>query len=206
MWRQFFSVAGPFDDDLIAGIGQPVQSTVPENGVIEEAEPSLHAAVAGDDEAGYPMSADDQLVEVGGLLGSEAVEAQVVQDEQVRGEEGSEGPVDGVVNSGLGHGPEEVVSVAEADSMSGPSSRVAQGLGQEGLAHTGGPHQQDVFVLAQEFLGEDGVQEPAIQGDGRRPVEVLQSAGLLEASVPQPQFQAAVGAAVDLVGEDDFQE
>ena len=72
--RQFFSVAGPLDDDLEAGIGQPIQGAVSEDAVVEEAEPLLGAAVAGDHEAGYPMPADDQLVEVGGLLGGKAVE------------------------------------------------------------------------------------------------------------------------------------
>ena len=91
--RQFFSVAGLFDDDLVAGVGQAVQGAVAQDGVFEEAEPFLHRQVAGDDEAGDPVSADDQLVEVGGLLGGEPVQAQVVQDEQVRGQEGAEGPV-----------------------------------------------------------------------------------------------------------------
>ena len=45
--------------------------------------------------------------------------------------------------------------------MTGTDGGVAQALGQEGLAHTGGAHQQDVFVFGQEFQGEDGVQEPA---------------------------------------------
>ena len=39
-----------------------------------------------------------------------------------------------------------------------------------------------------------------------RPVEVLQAAGLLEAGALQPQFNAPVGAAIDLVAEDDLQE
>ena len=88
MRRQFLTVAGPLDDDLVAGVGQPIQGAVSQYGVIEEAEPLLHRAVAGDDEAGGPMSADDQLVEVGGLLGGKLVEAQVVQDQQVRCQEG----------------------------------------------------------------------------------------------------------------------
>ena len=50
------------------------------------------------------------------------------------------------------------------------------------------------------------MQEPAIQGDGGGLVEVLQPADLLEAGGPDAQFQAAVGAAVDLVGEDDLQD
>ena len=82
MGRQFLSVAGPLDDDLVAGVGQPVQGAVAQDGIIEEAEPFLHGPVAGDDEAGDPVSADDQLVKVGGLLAGEPVEAQVVQNEQ----------------------------------------------------------------------------------------------------------------------------
>ena len=96
--------------------------------------------------------------------------------------------------------------MAEAYGVTGAYGGIAHGLGQEGLAHTGGTHQQDVLVPVQELHGEDGVQEPSVQGNGRGPVEVLQAAGLLEAGGAPPQFQAAVGAAVDLVAEDDLQE
>ena len=82
MGRQIFSVAGPFDDDLVAGVGQPAQGAVAQDRVFEEAEPFLHGPVADDDEAGDPMATDDQLVEVSGLLAGKAVQAQVVQDEQ----------------------------------------------------------------------------------------------------------------------------
>ena len=94
----------------------------------------------------------------------------------------------------------------EADGVAGTNGREAQGLGQEGLAHTGGSNQQYVFLPAEEFQREDGVQKPAVQGNGGSPVEVLQPAGLLEAGVAHSQFHAPVGAAVDLVGEDDLQE
>ena len=61
------------------------------------------------------MPGDDQLVEVYGLLLGHPVETEVVEDEQVRGEEGAEGLVRGVVDPGLSHGPEEVVGMYEAD-------------------------------------------------------------------------------------------
>ena len=51
MGRQFFSVADPLDDDLVAGIGQAVQRAVAQYGIVEETEPLLDTAVAGDDEA-----------------------------------------------------------------------------------------------------------------------------------------------------------
>ena len=57
------------DDDLVAGIGQPVQGAVAQDGVVKDAEPFLHGPVAGDDKAGDPVAVEDELVEVGGLLG-----------------------------------------------------------------------------------------------------------------------------------------
>ena len=74
---------GESHDYLVAGVGQPVQGAVPQDGVVEEAEPLPHGPVAGDDEAGDPVPADDQFVQVCRLLAGEAVQPQVVQDEQV---------------------------------------------------------------------------------------------------------------------------
>ena len=80
--RQFLPVAGPVDDDLIAGVGQPVQRAVTQDRIVEEAEPSVHRPVAGDDAAGDLVAADDQLVEVSRLRSGEPVPAQIGQDEQ----------------------------------------------------------------------------------------------------------------------------
>ena len=82
MGGQFLSVGGPLDNDLVAGVGQPVQGAVAEDGIVEETEPFLHGPVAGDDAAGDPMAADGQLVEVSRLQSGEPVEAQIGQDEQ----------------------------------------------------------------------------------------------------------------------------
>ena len=80
MWREPFPVAGAFDDDLVAGVGQPIQGAVAQDGVIEETQPFVHGPVAGDDEAGRPMPIEDEFVEVGGLLGGQAMETQVIED------------------------------------------------------------------------------------------------------------------------------
>ena len=47
------------------------------------------------------------------------METEVVEDEQVRGEEGAEGLVRGVVHPGLSHGPEEVVGIVRRLICSG---------------------------------------------------------------------------------------
>ena len=97
MWGQSLPVAGALDDDLVAGVGQAVQGAVAEDGIVEEAEPFFDGPVAGDDEAGGPVAVEDEFVEIGGLLWREPVQSQVVEDEQVGGEEGPEGAVHRVV-------------------------------------------------------------------------------------------------------------
>ena len=84
MGRFAFTVVGALNDDLVAGVGQPVQGAIAQNGVVNEAQPLVHGAVAGDDEAGRPVSVEDEFVKVGGLLRSESVQAKVIQNEQVR--------------------------------------------------------------------------------------------------------------------------
>ena len=84
----------------VAGVGRSAWDAVVQDGVVDEAEPVLHRPVAGHDEGGDPAPADDQFVQVGRLLAGEAVQSQVVQDEQVRGQEGTEGVVHRVVDPG----------------------------------------------------------------------------------------------------------
>ena len=59
------------------------------------------------------MPVEDEFIQIGRLLSGEAVQPQVVQDEQVWGQERPEGTVHRVVHSGLGHGFEEVVGAVE---------------------------------------------------------------------------------------------
>ena len=111
------------------------------------------------------MAVEDEFVEVGGLLCGEPVQSEVVEDEQIGGQEGPKGTVCRVVDSGLGHGLEEVVGVAEADGVSGVDGGIAQGLGQKALADASRSHQEHVLVLVEKLQGEDGVQQTAVQGN-----------------------------------------
>ena len=47
MRGQTFTVAGALDDYLIAGVSQPVQGAVPQDGIVEEAEPFFDGPIAG---------------------------------------------------------------------------------------------------------------------------------------------------------------
>ena len=61
MGRKPFAIADYLDNYLVAGVGQPVQGTVEEDGVVGETEPFLHGLVAGDDEAGDWVAIDCEL-------------------------------------------------------------------------------------------------------------------------------------------------
>ncbi len=105
------------------------------------------------------MAVEDEFVEVSGLLGSEPVQSEVFEDEQVGGQERPKGADCRVIDSGLGQGLEEIVDVDEADSMSGADGQVAQGLSQETLADARGSYQRHVLVLVEKLQGEYGVRQ-----------------------------------------------
>ena len=100
------------------------------------------------------MPGDDQLVEVYGLLLGHPVETEVVEDEQVRGEEGAEGLVRGVVDPGLSHGPEEVVGMYEADGVPGSDGSISESKRSEWVpaAVAGG---LALFVLTISLFGPE---------------------------------------------------
>ena len=143
---------------------------MPRMGVVEEPEPLVDSPVGGDDEAGGTMPGDDQLVEVYGLLLGHPVETEVVEDEQVRGEEGAEGLVRGVVHPGLSHGPEEVVGMYEADGMPSSDGSISEGLSDEALAHADRSDEQDVLVAGLHRNGGRSVEKAAILCSPRKVV------------------------------------
>ena len=114
---------------MAARVGAPVEGAVGEDRVVEETQPLLHGAVRGDDEARAAVAPDDELVEVDGLLRGEAMEHEVVENEQVGHEEAAGNLLGGAVDAGLHHLAEVVVGQAEAVAVFGASGCVAEGLG-----------------------------------------------------------------------------
>ena len=120
----------------MGAVGEPVEGTIREDRVGEEADPFAHVAVAGDDEAGVAMPLDNQRVEVLRLLLAESMKAEVIDHEQVRSEVTAEGSFGALVGPGLAEFAEEVVRAAEEDGVAGTRSGGTECLGEEGLADT----------------------------------------------------------------------
>jgi hypothetical protein len=90
-------------------VSESIEGALGEDGIVEESDPLVDGAVAGDDGGGAPVAFEDHLVEVTRLLGAEAPQAEVVEDEEIGGEETAEDLLGGVVGAGLVKGLEEVV-------------------------------------------------------------------------------------------------
>ena len=63
-----------------------------------------------------------------------------------------------------------------------------------------------MFAAVEEVQRAGGVEEPAVEPDLCRPVEVLEPAELLEAGLAQAQLQPPVVAPAQLAAEGDLQE
>lgn len=200
------AVAGAFDHELVSSVRQAVEGTVGEDGVGEEPDPLRDVAVAREDEAGAAVALDDQRIEVLGLLLIEAVEAEVIDQEQVRGEVAAEGDFEAVVGAGLAEFAEEVVGAAEEDRVAGAGGSSAEGLCEECLADAHWPDEEGVLLALEEVQGEELVEVTAVDLDRRRPVEVLEGDALLDARREQTAFEGDVVTALHLVGHDEGEE
>ena len=77
------AVAVAVEDEFVGGGLEPVDGGLGEEAVGHESEPLDRFPVGGHDGGRLAVAFDDELVEVGGVGGVEALEAQVVEDEQV---------------------------------------------------------------------------------------------------------------------------
>ena len=85
-WPLSLSVAVALDDDLVGVVGEPIDCTLGEYGIVEQRNPLIDSTIAGEDGGSAPVALEDDLVEIAGLLGIETAESEVVDDEHVGGE------------------------------------------------------------------------------------------------------------------------
>ena len=112
MWRGALAIVGSFDDDLVSW-RWPGRSRalLPRIGSSKRLSHSSTARLLVMTKLDAPVPVEDKFIQIGGLLGVEPVQPQVVADEQVWRQEGPEAGAHRVVDPGPGHGFEEVISV-----------------------------------------------------------------------------------------------
>src|SRR6516225_11342250 len=94
-------------------VRQTIQRGVAKDWIIEESEPFIHAAVAGEGEAAAAVTLDNQFVQVLAVLCTQTAQAEVIHDQQIRREETAERLLESVVHACLGELLEQHVGSAE---------------------------------------------------------------------------------------------
>jgi hypothetical protein len=190
----------------MGAVCEAVEGGVCEDGVGEKADPFAYVAVARDDEAGVAVTLDDERIQVFGLLLAEAMETEVVHQEQVGSEVLTEGSFEAVVGARLAEFTKEVVGPPEEDGVAGTRCCRTQSLGEEGLADPDRADEKDVLLLLEEVQRKELVEVAAIELDGCRPVEVIEGDPFFEASLKETPFELLGVPALDLVGKDEREE
>jgi hypothetical protein len=193
-------------DNLVGVVGEAVQRALSQDGIVEERDPLLDGPVGGNDGGASPVTLDDDLVEVAGLLGIEAAEPKVIDDEEVRGEEASEHALGGVIGPGLMDELEERIAPEEEHPVSGPAGAVSKGTGKERLSNAYRPKEEDILVAIEEAEAEEVTDPVPVEGDGCVPIEVLERVVFLEPGPVEAGGEVLVIPAVDLVLEGEFEE
>lgn len=193
-------------DNLVGVVGQAVEGALGQDGIVEERDPLLDGPVGGNDGGASPVTLDDDLVEVAGLLGVEAAEPKIVDDKEVRGEETPEHPLSGVIGPGLVDELEQRIAPEEEHPAPGPAGAVSKGTGKERLSNAYRPKEEDVLVAIEEAEVEEVTDPVPVEGDRGIPVEVLEGVVLLEPGPVETGGEVLVLPAVDFVLESKFEE
>jgi hypothetical protein len=201
-----FSVAVALDDDLVGVVGEAINRTLGEDGIVEERDPLVDGAVAGDDGGGAAVAFEDDLVEIAGLLGVEAAQAEVVDDEDVGGKEATQDLLGRMIGAGLVEALEEVIGAHEANLVTGATGGVSERTSKECLSDSDGSEEDGVLVAFDEAEGEEIADAVAVEGDRSVPVEALEGVLLVEAGLGEADAEILVIAAIDFVLEQKLEQ
>src|SRR3990172_11777666 len=80
------------DEEVEGAAGEAIEGALRTDGVGEGGEPFIGPAVAGDDQRAGAVPFEEDLISVAALLGLHGVEGEVVEDQEVDGEEFAELP------------------------------------------------------------------------------------------------------------------
>ena len=153
------------------------------------------------------MALEDHFVKVAGLLGIEAPQAEVVDDQEIRSEETAESLVGGMVGARLMELLQEMIGAEEEHLVAGAAGRVTERTGEKGLSDADRPEEDYVLLALDEAEGEEIADTIAVEGDRGIPVEAFEGVLLfLEAGAAEALGEILLVAPIDFVLEDKLEE
>ena len=101
------------------------------------------------------MAFQNDLVEIARLLGVEAAQAEVIEDEDVGRQQTTEDLFGGMIGAGLMETLQEMIGAQEAHLPTGATGGVTEGARQEGLPDPDGTQKDYVLMPVQEAEREE---------------------------------------------------
>lgn len=187
-------------------VSEAVESRVGHDGIREEREPVSGRAVGGEDDRATEVAFGNDLVEVFGLGHGEGLEGEVIDDEEIGGEEAAEFGLPGVVGAGGEEGAEELGGFEEEDGVAEAAGVVAEGLGEVGLAGAGRAVEEDVLAARDEEAGGEVADGGGIEGGDGGEVEVFEGFVFLKGGTLEAEVEGVGVAALDLVLKEELEE
>ena len=117
------------------------------------------------------MTLHNQLVQIVALLGVEAAQAKIIQDDKIGSQVAAEDFVVGAVCTCLTQIGEQRIRPHKQDGVTGAHGGGPQALGQHGLSDADGSDENAMLLARQELEREHVLQLTPIELDWRGPVE-----------------------------------
>lgn len=187
-------------------MSEAIERALRQDRIVEERDPLVDGAVAGDDRRGAPVALEDDVVEVARLTGVETAEAEVIDGEDVGREQPPHRLLARVVGPGLVEGLEQVVGAEEEHLVADATGGVAQGRGEEGLPDADRPHEEHVLLALDEAERKELPDALAVEAHGGIPVEALEGLLGVEAGPGEAQLEILLVPARDLVVQRELEE
>ena len=203
---EFSSIAVALHFDLVGIVGQSVQGTLGEDGIVEERDPLFHRAVAGEDGGSSAVPFDDDLVDVARLGEIEPPQSEVVHDEQIRGKQTAHDLLARMIGLGLEQFQEHLIGPQKENPIAGATGGMAEATGEQGFPNADGSDEENIFGPLNETEAEQIADPIPVKGDGCIPVEVFQGTDLLEGCSLEPDGEVVLFPTIDFILEHQFQE
>ena len=110
------------------------------------------------------MALGEDLLGVATLVGIHRIEAKIVNEEQVDGDELAEFGLVGLIEAGVLEGLEQAIGAQRQDRVPAAAGDVAEGVGEEGLADPDRADDRHVGVGFEEAQRDELVEEGRTEG------------------------------------------
>jgi hypothetical protein len=115
----------------MCAMAEAIESALPEHGFIEDGHPFLDAAIRREDCRTASVPLDQQVIKVRRRLAGEFAECEVIDDEQIRTDEGAQLAIERVVGARARQSLQQKVCFDEKDAVIGAAGGMTESLRQK---------------------------------------------------------------------------